>query len=138
MNSGFANRSIRPSFDITAYFLWSQLSDLNRQPVDYKSTALPIELSWQLSNNIKSWNLMIDFSFYHLYFILKYDQSLAYDVLEHKLVVNDVKIVFIKLSSNSFLYMKTILFISKPRFYFKTHQKSLFVILIAVRIFILL
>ena len=81
---------------------------------------------------------MIDFSFYHLYFILKYDQSLAYDVLEHKLVVNDVKIVFIKLSSNSFLYMKTILFISKPRFYFKTHQKSLFVILIAVRIFILL
>ena len=46
---------------------------------------------------------MIDFSFYHLYFILKYDQSLAYDVLEHKLVINDVKIVFIKLSSNSFL-----------------------------------
>ncbi len=25
---------------------WSQLSDSNRRPADYKSTALPTELSW--------------------------------------------------------------------------------------------
>ena len=29
---------------------WSQLSDLNRRPGDYKSTALPTELSWHLKS----------------------------------------------------------------------------------------
>ena len=29
---------------------WSQLSDLNRRPGDYKSTALPTELSWHLNS----------------------------------------------------------------------------------------
>lgn len=77
---------------------------------------------------------MIDFSFYHfiiLYLILKYDQSLTYDMLEHELVVNVVKIVFIKLSSNLFyLYQKQDSIFSKS-------SKDL-IILIAARIFILL
>ena len=27
--------------------IWSQLSDLNRRPTDYKSVALPTELNWR-------------------------------------------------------------------------------------------
>ena len=33
---------------------WSQLRDLNPEPADYKSAALPIELSWQL-NTVINW-----------------------------------------------------------------------------------
>ena len=29
--------------------LWSQLSDSNQQPLDYKSRALPLKLSWLIS-----------------------------------------------------------------------------------------
>ena len=47
---------------------WSQLSDSNRRPTDYKSIALPTELSWRLYFSENSQNSEVfDFVNYNNY-----------------------------------------------------------------------